>query len=124
MSSRILVVEDNMDHRELIAMMLETQGYTIFTAKDGSQGLEQVKAIDPDLIICDVMMPHVDGIQMVKTLRTMPECRATPVLMITAYDDARTDVINAGADRAMGKPFDFDGLIRVVEDMLAQTADK
>lgn len=118
MSFKILVVEDNPDHRDLIVMMLNMEGYTTFTAKDGSEGLEHVKADSPDLIICDVMMPRLDGIQMVKTLRKVPECSTTPVLMITAHGDARGDAINAGADRTMGKPFDFDELIKVVREML------
>jgi CheY-like chemotaxis protein len=124
MAFRILVVEDNTDHRDLITRMLEIEGYTIFTAQDGDEGLEQVKAECPDLIICDVMMPRVDGLQMVRALRGMPEGSPIPVLMITAYGDVREDAIKAGADRTMGKPFDFDELIKVVKEMLAQSPDR
>jgi diguanylate cyclase len=124
MSFRVLVVEDNTDHRDLIAKILEIEGYTVFTAQDGGEGLEQVKAECPDLIICDVMMPHVDGLQMVKALRGMPEYSTIPVLMITAYGDAREGAIKAGADRTMGKPFDFDELMKVVKEMLAQSPDR
>jgi CheY-like chemotaxis protein len=122
--SKILVVEDNTDHRDLIAKMLEIEGYKIFTAQDGGEGLERVKADCPNLLICDVMMPHIDGLQMVKTLRGMPKCSTIPVLMITAYGDAREDAIYAGADRILGKPFDFDELIKVVKEMLAQSPDR
>jgi DNA-binding response OmpR family regulator len=121
MSFKILVVEDNPDHRDLIVMMLKMEGYTTLTAKDGSEGLEHLQADCPDLIICDVMMPRLDGIEMVKALRKLSACSATPVLMITAHGDARGDAMSAGADRTMGKPFDFDELIRIVRDMLPQS---
>ncbi len=124
MSFRILVVEDHPDHRDLIVLMLDMEGYTITTANDGSEALDRIKAECPDLIISDIMMPRFDGIRMVKALREMPECSTIPILMITAHGDASDDAINAGADRAMGKPFDFDQLIGVVREMLGQSKDR
>lgn len=118
MSGKILVIDDNIDHRELIVIMLEAEGYKMFTAKDGSEGLEQIKANHPDLIICDVMMPGIDGIQMVKVLRQMPEHMNTPILMITAYGEVMANATEAGANRTLGKPFDLDELINLVREML------
>jgi CheY-like chemotaxis protein len=118
MPCKILVVDDNADHRDLIVIMLEAEGYVVFTAKDGSEGLEQIKTSHPDLIICDVMMPGVDGIQMVKALRQMPEHNSIPTLMITAHGDVRTNAIQAGANQTLGKPFDLEELINVVREML------
>jgi CheY-like chemotaxis protein len=124
MPFKILVVDDNTDHRELIVIMLEAEGYEVLTAKDGSEGLEQVRASHPNLVICDVMMPGIDGIQMVKMLRQMPEHRAMPVLMITAHGDARQNAILAGANKTLGKPFDLDELIAMVRGILkGSTAD-
>lgn len=118
MPFKILVVDDNSDHRELIVIMLEAEGYEVLTARDGSEGLEQVRANPPSLIICDVMMPGIDGIQMVKLLRQMPEHKATPVLMITAHGDARENAVLAGANQTLGKPFDLDELIAKVRGIL------
>jgi CheY-like chemotaxis protein len=118
MPGKILVVDDNIDHRELMVIMLEAEGYKIFTAQDGSEGLEQIEANHPDLVICDVMMPGIDGIQMVKVLRQMPEHINIPILMITAHGDVRANAIQAGANRTIGKPFDLDELINLVREML------
>jgi two-component system chemotaxis response regulator CheY len=117
MPCKILVVDDNTDHRDLIVIMLEAEGHVVSTAKDGSEGLEQIQIARPDLIICDVMMPGVDGIQMVKMLRQKPEYNSLPVLMITAHGDVRTNAIQAGANRTLGKPFDLDELIAIVQEM-------
>jgi CheY-like chemotaxis protein len=121
MPFKILVVDDNSDHRELIVIMLEAEGYEVLTAKDGSEGLEQVRANHPSLVICDVMMPGIDGIQMVKRLRQMPEHRTTPVLMITAHGDVRENAILAGANQTLGKPFDLDELISMVRRVLERS---
>jgi CheY-like chemotaxis protein len=121
MPCKILVVDDNSDHRELMVIMLEAEGYVVLTAKDGSEGLEQIEAHRPNLIICDVMMPGIDGIEMVKLLRQIPEHRSLPLLMITAHGDVRERAISAGADRTLGKPFDLDDLITVVRGMLNPT---
>jgi CheY-like chemotaxis protein len=118
MPFKILVVDDNTDHRELIVIMLEAEGYEVVTAKDGSEGLEQLQANQPNLVICDVMMPGIDGIQMVKMLRQLPEQKSTPVLMITAHGDVRESAINAGANQTLGKPFDLDELITEVRKIL------
>ena len=118
MPGKILVVDDNTDHRELMVIMLEAEGHKIFTARDGSQGLEQIKTNHPDLVICDVMMPGVDGIEMVKVLRQLPEHINTPILMISAHGDVRANAIQAGANRTIGKPFDLDELVNLVREML------
>jgi CheY-like chemotaxis protein len=119
----ILVVDDNNDHRDLMVIMLEAEGYVVWTAKDGSRGLEQIKQHQPNLIICDVMMPGIDGIEMVRQLRQIPEHQTVPILMITAHGDVRESAIQAGADRTLGKPFDLDDLITVVRGMLEPATD-
>jgi two-component system, chemotaxis family, chemotaxis protein CheY len=123
MPGKILVVDDNADHRELIVIMLETEGYAVSTASDGREGLEQVKTNRPDLIICDVMMPGIDGIQMVKMIRQMPEHSGIPILMITAHGDVRANAIEAGANRTLGKPFDLEDLINLSREMLSTGSD-
>jgi twitching motility two-component system response regulator PilH len=116
--SKILLVEDNTNHRNLIAKILKTEGYTITTAADGSEALDQVRADCPDLIISDIMMPRFDGIQMVKALRGMPECNSVPILMMTAYVDIIEEAINAGANRALGKPFDFECFLTTIKELI------
>ncbi len=116
--SKILLVEDNTNHRNLIAKILTTEGYTITTATDGSEALDRVKEECPDLIISDIMMPRFDGIRMVKALREMPECSTIPILMMTAYVDIIEEAIKAGANRALGKPFDFDLFLTTIRELI------
>ena len=120
MSAKILIVEDNPDQRDFLAIMLEEQGFTTYTATDGLEGLKQAQNNCPDLIISDIMMPNLDGIEMVKTLRQIPECKAIPVLMLSAYGTNKLfEAINAGASHVMRKPLDFDFFFKAIIRLLA-----
>jgi DNA-binding response OmpR family regulator len=125
MPKKILVVEDNLDTRELIHLHLTTEGFTVVTASNGKEGLYMAGAEHPDLIITDISMPELDGLDLVRQLRTQSEFATLPILVLTAFgDDHLTEAIRVGASRALNKPVLFDGLIDDVREMLAQSENK
>jgi two-component system chemotaxis response regulator CheY len=118
-SKIILVVEDTVDTRELLHLYLTKEGFTVVLAADGGEGLYRVKSDRPDLIITDINMPNLSGIDMVKQLREEPECAKTPIIALTAYGkDFSEEAIKAGATGTMQKPFEFDALIAQVRSLL------
>ena len=121
MEPEILVVEDDPETLDLITIILERYGYRVVVAHDGQTGLEVVANRDPRLIITDVRMPHIDGIEMIKQIRAMGVTRRfTPILAVTAYQlEHAAEAIEAGASRVLGKPFGDDILLACVKDLLA-----
>lgn len=121
---RILVIEDDPDLRELIEELFELKGYGVTTAENGRQGLAQAQAAPPDLIICDVMMPEMDGHATVQAIRALPHLRPIPFVFLTARSTPQDfrEGMNLGADDFLTKPFDNYELLRVVETRLARHA--
>ena len=117
---KILVVEDNLDTRELIHLHLNTEGYTVVTASNGQEGLYLAGAEHPDLIITDISMPELDGLELVRQLRAQSEFATLPILVLTAFGREQLDeAITAGASRGLNKPVHFDGLLDDVRELLA-----
>lgn len=120
MEKKILVVEDDADTRGLIAAILKMEGYTVYTADDGSEGLKLVQLDRPDLIITDLDMPNLDGVAMIQALRTQPESSALPIIAMTAYEASyAAAAMNAGADRAFRKPLDYDSLLQTIGKLIS-----
>jgi DNA-binding response OmpR family regulator len=86
----VLLVDDEPDFVELTKMRLEGNGYKVLTASNGQEGLDVARSQKPDLILLDVMMPDMDGYQMLKKVRVDPEIRSTPVVMLTAKGETRS----------------------------------
>ena len=84
MAETILAVDDDIDILELIQMSLTAEGFDVITANDGMSGLEKAKAYTPDLILLDLMMPVMDGFEVIGKLRIDEQTRAIPVIMLTA----------------------------------------
>jgi DNA-binding response OmpR family regulator len=125
MPKKILVVEDNLDTRELIHLHLTTEGFTVVTASNGREGLYLAAAEHPDLIITDISMPEIDGLELVRQLRGQSEFERVPILVLTAFGaDQMDQAIKAGANRALNKPVHFDGLIDDVRELLAESNQK
>lgn len=115
MEKKILIVEDNLDARDILAMMLKGEDYTVYTAKDGLEGLKLVELDCPDLIITDINMPNLDGIEMVRVLRERAECNKLPIIVMSAYGSRiLTKAMEAGADQVVSKPLAFDWLLSAV----------
>ncbi|MBP7690755.1 MAG: response regulator [Anaerolineales bacterium] len=106
--SLILIVDDEPIARETLAGLLQTSGYDLAFAVDGPDGLAQARALRPDVILLDVMMPGLDGLEVCRRLRADPHLAEVPVFFITALDDRATRLagLQAGADDFLAKPFD------------------
>ena len=107
----ILVIEDNKNMRKLICATLKQNGYSTFEAEDGEVGLDVWDTTHIDLIICDIMMPNMDGYEFTETLRDGP-CE-TPIIIVTAKEqlEDKKKGFSIGADDYMVKPIDFEELI-------------
>jgi two-component system alkaline phosphatase synthesis response regulator PhoP/two-component system response regulator VicR len=124
MPRKILAVDDEKHIVRLVQVNLERQGYEVVTANDGKEALEKVESEKPDLVVLDVMMPYMDGFEVLQNLRRNPETREIPVIMLTAKaQDA--DVFKgwqSGVDCYLTKPFNPMELISFVKRIFS-TAD-
>jgi CRP-like cAMP-binding protein len=114
---RILLIEDNSDIRENTSEILELDGYQVLTAENGKQGVELATTNKPDLIICDIMMPVLDGYSVLHLLSKNPETENIPFIFLTAKAD-RSDFrkgMEMGADDYITKPFDDVDLLNAIE---------
>lgn len=103
---KILIVDDEPDILELIEYTLKKEGYTVYTAKNGKDAVQEAKRYLPDLIILDVMMPKMDGIEACRVLRAMPDFKNTFMVFLTARSEEYSEIagFNVGADDYIAKP--------------------
>ncbi|MEW6468768.1 MAG: response regulator [Bacteroidota bacterium] len=120
MTKKILLIEDNKDMRENTAEILELSNYQVFTAKNGKEGVELAQKNRPDLIICDIMMPVLDGYGVLHLLSKNSETANIPFIFLTAKAE-RSDLrkgMEMGADDYLTKPFDDIELLNAIESRL------
>jgi diguanylate cyclase (GGDEF)-like protein len=117
---RLLVVDDHEDNVEVLRARLEARGYEVKGAHDGQEALDTVEKWIPDLVLLDVMMPKVDGLEVVRRLKANPELPFIPVIMQTALDSTERMVagFEAGADDYVTKPINFQELEARVKSLL------
>lgn len=103
---KILIVDDEPDIRELIEYNLKKEGYQVYTATNGQEAVTEAKRVLPDLIILDIMMPKMDGIEACRILRTMNEFKNTFMVFLTARSEEYSEIagFNVGADDYIAKP--------------------
>jgi CheY-like chemotaxis protein len=121
--TKILVIEDNDGVREEIVDILRFEGYEVRDAENGRLGLALAKEWAPDLVVCDLMMPELDGYATLEAIRADPVTAATPFLCLTARGE-QNDVQRAmalGADEYITKPFTADQLLAVLAAMAARS---
>ena len=125
MPERILVVDDDRDIARFVELNLSLEGFEVEVAHDGVHALELASANPPDLILLDVMMPGVDGVEVVRRLRAQSSTASIPVVMLTAKSLSADKVVGltAGADDYIVKPFDTLELVARVRTTLRRTAD-
>ena len=104
---KVLIIEDEPDIRDLLALHLEQEGYAVTKSSDGADGLRLARGSVPDLILLDLMLPGMDGLEVCRRLRADPATRAVPLVMLTARSDELDRVLGLelGADDYVVKPF-------------------
>jgi CheY-like chemotaxis protein len=113
----ILICEDEDALRELVRISLG-DAYRFEEAADGVESLDRARELRPDLVILDLMLPRMSGVEVLAELRGDTAIRDTPVVVITAWTHAQQAALAAGADRFVAKPFDPDELKAVVDELL------
>ncbi len=120
MSARVLVVDDILANVRLLEAKLESEYFEVFTATDGIEALEKIQRIRPDIVLLDVMMPGMDGIEVCRRIKSNPATRHIPVIMVTALDQPRDRVrgLEAGADDFLTKPVNDIALFSRVKSLV------
>ncbi|MCK4545972.1 MAG: response regulator [Candidatus Eisenbacteria sp.] len=120
---KILVVDDERYILHILDFSLGAEGYEVITAGDGEQAVERSKADRPDLIVMDIMMPKMDGFEACKKIKSNPDTKDIPVIMLTAKgrETDRKRGVDAGADDYVTKPFSPAKLIERVQGVLSAT---
>ncbi len=121
-NKKLLLIDDDPNLILLVKDYLEFRGYNVDTAENGREALEVLDHLVPDMIICDVMMPEMDGYALVKHIREEPTTNRIPVLFLSAKGQSQDRVkgLNEGADVYMSKPFEPEELVAQVESSLKQ----
>lgn len=118
--SSVLIIEDDASYRNSIKLILEMEGFDVHTAENGSIGINKITANRPDLIICDIIMPHFDGHSVLEYIKNNNDIADIPFIFVSALSE-RTDVrsgMSEGADDYLTKPFSAEELIAAVSGRL------
>lgn len=124
--ARILVVDDNADLRLYVSRILQQAGYEVVLARDGAEGFRAAETHRPNLILTDLMMPMVSGLEMIQQLRQHPNLCGIPIVLLTAKadEDTRIEGVEQGADAYLSKPFNERELLAEVRNLLALKANE
>jgi CheY-like chemotaxis protein len=114
MSGLVQIVDDDESTRELLGLVLENNGFDAMTARDGVDALEQLRARRPALILLDMRMPRMNGLELMDRFRTDPALRAIPVVVFSGDSGTEQPALDLGARAFMRKPLDLDELLATV----------
>ncbi len=116
----ILVVEDEPDIVNVLKIRFESKGLDVLTAFDGREGLRLIRDVLPDIVLLDILMPEIDGLQLCRILRTEERLKCIPVVVLTARagEQAREESMSAGADAYFAKPYDWERLYSRISEFL------
>ena len=122
----ILVIEDYSDTRKLLTSLLRANGYKVVEASDGREGFVQANRVTPDLILMDLAMPELDGVEATRQIRQRHALSHTPIFAISAYaiSEVKEDAIAAGCTEVFVKPVDFELLLGRIRETLANQFPK
>lgn len=120
----VLIIEDEEPILEVLSYNLRKHGFEVYTATDGQSGLKQARTIIPDLVVLDLMIPVIEGLEVCRQLRSDPRTQATRILMLTAKGEESDEVVgfNVGADDYVTKPFRMNPLIERIKVQLRRPA--
>jgi two-component system cell cycle response regulator DivK len=123
---KILVVEDNELNLKLFCDLLRAHGYEAEPVRDGREALERARAFTPDLVVMDIQMPHVSGLELIEQMKGDAELKATPIMAVTAYaakgDEER--IRDAGAEGYVSKPISLMRFVEAVAGLLEAAAER
>jgi len=119
-AKRLLVIDDEAKLLKAVAVTLQKEGYEVATARGGSEALVRIAETMPDLIVCDIRMPGLDGYELARSLRSHPRTELVPIVFLTAKDERRDRLagLEAGVDAYLTKPFDPEELLVVIRNIL------
>ncbi len=119
---KILVIEDEPDSRMPLSLALKSSGYIVFGAENGEEGLRIFKEEKPDLVILDVMMPVMDGWEVLKRIKAGFKSRKVPVIMVTGKDEDKDKVkgYDYGVDFYVTKPYSIQKLLPIIRDIISK----
>lgn len=119
-TAKILVVDDDADIRKLLRLSLAMAGFQVSLAEDGDQALRRIAEDPPDLVLCDILMPNLDGYETLAAIRSSPDHRDLPVLIISAKGEvsAVRRALEAGANGYFVKPFELSDLLAEIQRQL------
>ena len=124
MMAAVLVVEDNDENWDMLSRRLLRRGYTVIRAADGQEAVDMAARERPDLILMDVSLPVMDGLEATRRIRARPETQTTPIIALTAHATAadRDKALQAGCDDYHTKPVELPRLLAQMEALLARAA--
>jgi DNA-binding response OmpR family regulator len=125
-TAKILVVDDEQDIVELVAFNLRAEGFEVFSAASGPEALNRARAILPDLIVLDLMLPDLDGVAVCEILHRLPSTAPIPVIMLTAWSSelARIIGLETGAEDYLTKPFSPRELVSRIRNALQAVEER
>ncbi len=118
---KVLVVDDDPAILEICSDLLQTEGYTVSVATNGQQALEQIRMDPPHVILMDIMMPVLDGVEACRQVKANPATAEIPVVLMSARTNlTRQSQDLASADALVAKPFDIDHLLNTIHDLVGE----
>ena len=121
MSTKIVIVDDDRATLALLERNLIMRGFWVYSAKDGEEGFELINKEHPDLVISDMLMPKIHGVDLCKTIRATPELKKTKIIMMTGVYKGRfglEEAFDSGADYFVTKPLNMDNLLKKIFELL------
>jgi len=118
----ILIVEDNASHRKLAALLLEKSGYQVLSAADAETGIRLASECQPALILMDIQLPGMDGLEATRRLKAADATRAIPVIAVTAYlaEHPEADILATGCAAIVAKPFHYKEFLAAIRAVLGK----
>ncbi len=118
----VLLVEDTEDNRQMMSSLLEMSGYRVVEALNGKQAVEVARAERPEVILMDLSLPFIDGLEATREIRSLPEFRNVPIIAVSAHDSAdfHGEALAAGCNVYVTKPVDFPELEELVQKLLTR----
>ena len=121
MSVKVVIVDDDRSTLALLERVLIMRGFWVYSAKDGEEGFNMINKEQPDLVISDMLMPKIHGVELCKTIRATPELKHTKVIMMTGVYKGRfglEEAFDSGADYFITKPINMDNLLKKIFELL------